>query len=276
MNEKSNKSNHCNLDQLERLSGIEKLLGIMACLRDPKNGCPWDLAQSYRSILPFTIEEVYEVAEAIESEDFGALKDELGDLLFQIVFYAQIAKEEGRFDLDSIILAISEKLIRRHPHVFAASQFKDEQALKDAWETQKHAERAEKPQPDTSLLADIPNALPELKKAQKIQSRVARAGFDWPNVGPVWDKLEEESLEIANAAANNDQSQLEEEIGDLLFTAVNLSRHYGVDADIALRSANQKFERRFRTVEELSSGNLADCSLEQLEVYWKKAKQLLD
>lgn len=249
----------------------------MQKLRDPDSGCPWDLKQSYQSILPYTIEEVYEVADAIEREDFSDLKDELGDLLFQVVFYAHLASEDGYFDLADVVENISNKLTRRHPHVFDNKVYVDEHAVHQAWEKQKHIERqAKNKKGNTSLLDDIPKVLPELKRAQKIQKRVAKQGFDWPEVKMVWDKLAEETEEVKEAARSDDFSHLEEEIGDLLFVCVNLARHYKVDADFALRKANKKFESRFRQVEAFASSDnnksISDYSLEELEVFWQRAK----
>jgi len=260
-------------DSVELAQGIDKLLAIMRALRDPTGGCPWDQQQSYETILPFTLEEVYEVVESVESGDFDALRDELGDLLFQIIFYAQMAQEEGRFEFADITTAICDKLVRRHPHVFGDQIFRDEAELKQAWESQKHLERQDKSAQMTSLLDDIPRALPELKKAQKIQKRVARVGFDWENVAQVWEKLAEEELEIQEAAQKGDKAHLQEEIGDLLFAMVNLSRHYGVDADQALRQANLKFEKRFREVETIAGQDLGEFDLAQLEVFWQQAKK---
>ncbi|MCW8876419.1 MAG: nucleoside triphosphate pyrophosphohydrolase [Kangiellaceae bacterium] len=256
--------------------GMDKLLAVMQALRDPNGGCPWDIEQTYQTILPFTIEEVYEVAESIEREDFDALKDELGDLLFQVVFYAQIAREEGRFDFYQVVESICDKLVRRHPHVFAESEFKNEEELKSAWEAQKHRERIAKDENKSSVLDDIPKALPELKRAQKIQKRVAKVGFDWECPEQVWEKVEEEIDETKSAFNSGDKKHLEEEIGDLLFAVVNLSRHYNVDADIALRKANQKFDQRFRIVEENADKPLAEYSLDELEELWQKAKISLD
>lgn len=246
----------------------------MKKLRDPDSGCPWDTKQSYQSILPYTIEEVYEVADAIEREDYSDLKDELGDLLFQVVFYAQLAAEDGYFDLSEVIEGICAKLTRRHPHVFDSKTYSDEGAIHQAWENQKHLERQNKSElKQASLLDDIPLVLPELKRAQKIQKRVAKQGFDWPNIAPVWDKLEEEMDEVKQAAESNDHQHLKEEIGDLLFVCVNLARHYKVDADMALREANKKFERRFRKVEELAGSDISEFDLEQLEAFWQMAKK---
>jgi ATP diphosphatase len=258
---------------------IENLESIMQQLRDPHKGCPWDIEQSYQSILPFTIEEVYEVADAIEREDYSDLKNELGDLLFQVVFYARLAEEDGYFDLSDVVDSISNKLVRRHPHVFSFDGLnKTKEQVSLDWENQKQKEReakvgSEKNDQKASLLDDIPKVLPELKRAQKIQKRVAKQGFDWPDVQQVWDKLAEESLEVKEAAESNDFEHLQEEIGDLLFVCVNLARHYKVDADFALRKANNKFESRFRHVEELASHNIADFTLDELEQFWKQAKK---
>ena len=260
------------LDKVKSESGINKLLNLMAALRDPEGGCPWDLQQDYLSILPYTIEEVYEVAEAIEVGDFDSLKDELGDLLFQVIFYAQIAKEEERFEFDDIVENICSKLIRRHPHVFGDANFQDKKQMTDAWEAQKHQERLDKSSLQSSVLDDIPKSLPELKRANKIQKRVAKVGFDWPEVSYVWDKVEEECLEVKEAVLEGDSDHIEEELGDLMFAVVNLTRHYGVDADMALRKANLKFEKRFRYVESKATKPLNDCSLDELECLWNSAK----
>lgn len=257
---------------------IDDLIDIMAQLRTPETGCPWDLEQNYSTILPYTIEEVYEVADAIERGNFDDLKEELGDLLFQVVFYAQLAKEEGRFVFSDIVEAICHKLITRHPHVFDNNCDKDiksaNQVLKQ-WEDLKQDERKAKSLDSySSLLDDIPKVLPELKRAQKIQTRVAKQGFDWPDVLHVWEKLEEESEEVKQAVKENNQSMIEDEIGDLLFVCVNLARHYQVDAEQALRKANQKFDKRFRKVEELASGSISNFTLNELETFWQQAKEL--
>lgn len=271
-----NVNNH-HLDRALSLTGVDKLLAVMQSLRDPITGCPWDLKQSYDSILPFTLEEVYEVAEAIENKDFASLKDELGDLLFQIVFYARLAEEQGRFDFFAIVENLCDKLIRRHPHVFAEiTPGKTDAELHLAWEKQKHLERAGKsaePEVAQSLLDDIPKALPELKRAQKIQQRVAKQGFDWPCVSQVWHKIDEEILEVKQAAQSGDQDHLEEELGDLLFVMVNLTRHYGFDAETTLRKANQKFEKRFRLLETIAARPINEFDLETLEGFWQQAKR---
>jgi len=252
---------------------IVKLVKIMRQLRQPDSGCPWDIKQNYESIIPYTIEEVYEVVDAIERKSFSDLKEELGDLLFQIVFYAQLAEEDGYFDLADVVDAISQKLTTRHPHVFADQTHLSEQQIHKAWEDQKHQERKNKNVSEkASLLDDIPKALPELKRAQKIQKRVAKQGFDWTQIEQVWEKLREESDEVKLAAKQDDKKAIEEEIGDLLFVCVNLARHYKVDADIALRQANQKFEKRFRKVEDFAAGDISKFNIEELEEFWQQAK----
>ena len=259
---------------------IEKLIQIMSELRTPKTGCPWDLEQDYASILPYTIEEVYEVADAIERNDFSDLKDELGDLLFQVVFYAQLASEEKRFDFSDIVEGICNKLINRHPHVFEKDSelliTNGEQVLTQ-WEEIKKQERKSKSKLKSkddinSLLDDIPKVLPELKRAQKIQTRVAKQGFDWKNVEDVWNKLEEEAEEVKQAAKEKDPAKIEDEIGDLLFVGVNLARHYQLDAEQALRRANQKFEKRFREVEKLANDDISNYSIEEPDTFWEQAK----
>ncbi|PHS19939.1 MAG: nucleoside triphosphate pyrophosphohydrolase [Kangiella sp.] len=262
---------------------IEKLIEIMGKLRTPETGCPWDLEQDYSSILPYTIEEVYEVADAIERSDFDDLKGELGDLLFQIIFYAQLAKEEGRFEFSDVVDGICQKLITRHPHVFDEDydeNIEDANDVLKRWEDQKQIEREAKlvgrnsRDTKSSLLDDIPKVLPELKRAQKIQTRVSKQGFDWPDVSHVWEKLNEESAEVKQAVKENNLEDIEDEIGDLLFVCVNLARHYNLDAEQALRKANQKFEKRFRKVEELANDSISNFTLDQLEAFWKCAKEL--
>ena len=252
------------------MNAIDRLLGIMKTLRDPQHGCPWDRQQSYATIAPYTLEETYEVLDAIQREDYSDLRDELGDLLFQIVFYAQIAREEGRFSFDDICHAISDKMERRHPHIFA-----DAAADSVDWEQIKSAERAEKTR--HSALDDIPEALPALMRAYKIQKRCAAVGFDWDSLGPVLDKVHEEIDEVMHEAqqAVVNPAKLEEEIGDLLFATVNLSRHLGSKAETALQNANRKFERRFRQVEQIITEQgmtLQDASLEQMEAAWQQVK----
>jgi ATP diphosphatase len=259
------------------VSSIEKLLDVMRQLRDPETGCAWDIEQTFETIAPYTIEEAYEVADAIERNDLSDLQDELGDLLLQVVFHAQMASEQGSFAFDDVVNSIVDKMVRRHPHVFGDAKFANEAELKASWEASKAAERAGKSE-DTSALADIAVALPALKRADKIQKRAARVGFDWPDVAPVWDKLQEETHEVQEALANDDAAAVQDEIGDLLFTMVNLARHVNVDAETALVAANNKFEKRFRQVEQLASKQqdvLSELSLSELDALWDKAKTTL-
>jgi ATP diphosphatase len=262
---------------------IDGLLAIMARLRDPADGCPWDREQSFATIAPYTIEEAYEVADAIDRGDLGDLRDELGDLLLQVVFHARMAQEQGAFDFADVVAAISDKMLRRHPHVFAGAAVEDAAAQTRAWEAHKHAERAAAGVQDASALAGIARGLPEWQRAVKLQHRAARVGFDWPGPSPVIAKLHEEIEEVriefgAVASAPDDaaaQGRLEDEIGDLLFVCANLARHAKVDPGTALRRANRKFERRFRLMEILAAGEgarLDELTLEQQERYWLLAK----
>lgn len=257
------------------LPQTQRLLSIMRALRDPETGCPWDCKQTFETIVPYTLEEAYEVADAIEQGDFEELHGELGDLLFQVVFYAQMGQEEGRFDFESIAGKMADKLERRHPHVFGDQEYVSDEVLKQNWEQQKQFERQEKNQQNQSLLDDLPKGFPSLSIAQKIQKRVGRHGFDWTNVDGVIEKIEEEIVEVKEAISNQDETNMEEEVGDLLFAVVNLARHLNFDAETALRKANRKFELRFRELENiLSERNLSvsDASLEQLETAWQQAK----
>jgi MazG family protein len=226
---------------------IDSLLQIMAVLRDPVTGCPWDREQDFGSIAPYTIEEAYEVADAIDRDDLAELRDELGDLLFQVVFHAQMASELGAFSFADVVQAISEKMLRRHPHIFAAEQKLSADDQRVAWENLKASERASGS--DASALAGIGQALPALSRASKLGKRAARVGFDWPEIDGVIAKLHEELGELVEARDSGAPDAVEEEIGDLLFTAANLARHLRVDPEHALRAANRKFERRFRAVE---------------------------
>jgi ATP diphosphatase len=257
---------------------MKKLLDIMSALRNPQNGCPWDIKQTLKSIIPYTLEEAYEVADAIEQGDMCALKAELGDLLFQVVFYAQIAKEQSAFEFNDVLDAISEKLISRHPHVFAGEQYENAASLNEAWEQAKalERERASVIKPAT-VLEGVAVALPALKRAQKLQKRAARVGFDWPAVAPVLEKIEEEIQELREAMQQQNQAAMFEEMGDVLFSCVNLSRHLGVDSEEALRASNKKFERRFLFIEKALQARhqaFADQSLDQLEALWQEAKQV--
>jgi nucleoside triphosphate diphosphatase len=258
-------------------SGIERLLNIMARLRDPDGGCPWDLEQDFSSIAPYTIEEAYEVADAIERHDLDDLEGELGDLLLQVVYHAQMAKEAGRFDFEAVAARIADKMIRRHPHVFGAAEVPSAAAQSVAWEDAKAAERARKQAAtEPSVLADLPIGLPALTRAAKLQRRAARVGFDWSEIGPVLAKIEEELGEVkAELAAGPSRERLEGEVGDLLFAAVNLARHLGVDGESALRGATQKFERRFRAIERAlraAGRDLQGASLDEMEALWQAAK----
>ncbi len=246
----------------------------MKRLRDPNSGCPWDLEQDFSTIAPHTIEEAYEVADAIEREAWDDLRDELGDLLFQVVFYVQLAGERGYFGLDEVVDGISDKLLRRHPHVFGEGEAADAGVVRDRWEEIKAAERADAP--DQSALAGIARALPELKRAAKLGARAARVGFDWPDRQGVQNKIHEELGELEDAVGSRDPSHIEDEVGDLLFAVVNLARHLDVDAETALAAANRKFERRFRAMEaELAAAGeeLRRQNIEVLEQYWRKAKK---
>jgi len=265
--------NNKNNDQLNRL------LNIMQQLRDPETGCPWDQKQTFASIVPHTIEETYEVAEAILSGNMPEVKDELGDLLFQIVFYAQLAEEQGSFDFEDIAQAISDKLVRRHPHVFQTRNLKNDAELNLQWQTIKQQERdlAGKPH-DKSILADIPMGMTPLLRAQKIQKKCAKVGFDWTELAPVVDKIHEEIAEVL-AEVNvlePDQQAIEEEVGDLLFAVVNLARHTSVNAETALIKANRKFEKRFRQVEQVIEKqglNMESASMQQMEAAWQQIKR---
>lgn len=257
-------------------SEIDRLLGIMKRLRDPETGCPWDREQTFATIAPYTLEETYEVLDAINREDFDDLRGELGDLLFQVVFYAQMAQEEGRFNFDDICAAISDKLERRHPHIFADGTAGNSAEVLEKWESIKTAERAEKEQ--HSALDDIPEALPALMRAHKIQKRCSSVGFDWDSLGPVLEKVHEEIDEVMHEAQQVvvDEAKLEEEVGDLLFATVNLARHLGTKAEVALQKANRKFERRFREVERIIAVQgleMKQATLEQMENAWQQVKR---
>lgn len=254
---------------------IQRLIEIMASLRDPEGGCPWDIEQDFRSIAPYTIEEAHEVADAIERGDLDDLKDELGDLLFQVVFHSRMAEEEKAFAFGDVVAAISDKLERRHPHVFGDADIADAQTQTVNWENIKAAERAERGESDASVLAGISRGLPALRRAVKLQKRAARVGFDWPAAEPIFDKLEEEAGELKAAMAADDADGIEEEIGDLLFVITNLARKLDVDPGGALRRSNHKFERRFRTMEALAverGQDLSELKADELEGIYRQAK----
>lgn len=258
------------------MASISDLLAVMERLRDPERGCPWDRVQDFASVAPYTIEEAYEVADAIARDDLPALKDELGDLLFQVVFHARMAEEQGAFAFADVVQALHDKLIRRHPHVFGDAPADDIPAVHASWEAIKRAERAAT-DADTSALAGIAVGLPEWMRALKLQKRAARTGYEWPSVAPVAAKLREELAEVeAELAAGTDADRLEDEIGDVLFVAVNLARHVEVDPGAALRRANAKFERRFRAMEALAAArgqSFAELGLDAQEALWREVKQ---
>jgi len=281
--------NEINFDQR---SAIEKLVSLMTMLRDKEYGCPWDLEQSIASLIPYTLEEVYEVVDAIEKNDMHDLEEELGDLLFQVIFYAQIANEEGLFNFDDVADGISNKLVRRHPHVFpdgevtnfgSKADISSDQVMVN-WEAIKLAEKAEKIAkkggPDTgaepsSVLNDVPMALPALERSRKLQKRAAKEGFDWQDLTPVLAKLKEEVSELEEAISKGEEENIQAELGDVLFATVNVARHTRVDAEIALRNANKRFENRFKWIESSlheQGKTLSDVQLDDLDQLWEQAK----
>lgn len=255
------------------MTEIEKLLEIMVRLRDPDGGCPWDLEQDFSTIAPYTVEEAYEVADAIARNDMADLEGELGDLLLQVVFHAQMASEAGHFDFTAVAAGINEKMVRRHPHVFGDEEARDAGKVEGSWERIKAEERSN--HEDQSVLAGIAVALPALKRAEKLGKRAGTVGFDWPDaLGPA-EKVREELEEIADAVEDGDEAGIAEEIGDLLFAVANLARHYKVDPEAALTAANHKFERRFRALEtavEARGERVSDLSLDALEELWQTIK----
>lgn len=279
-------------EEFTKKSAIDKLISVMAMLRDSEHGCPWDLEQSISSLAPHTLEEVYEVVSAIESGDMVDLQDELGDLLFQVIFYAQIAREEGEFDISDVADGITNKLIRRHPHVFPEGKVElfgrkadisAEQVVVN-WEAIKAVEREEKRQKHgiednqlpLSILADVPRALPALERARKLQNRAASVGFDWEDVQGVLTKLKEEIVEFEQAVAAENPQQISDELGDILFAVVNLARHTKSESEVALRSSNKKFERRFQWIEATLQDrdqDLNQTELIELEALWEQAKE---
>ncbi|SMQ94565.1 nucleoside triphosphate pyrophosphohydrolase [Xanthomonas fragariae] len=259
---------------------IQHLLQLMARLRDREHGCPWDVEQTFASIAPYTIEEAYEVADAIDRNDLPGLRDELGDLLLQVVFHAQMAAEQGAFGFAEVVATLSDKLVRRHPHIFAERQADDAQAVRANWEQIKRDERRAAGNQDDSALAGIARGLPEWQRSTKLQSRAARVGFDWPGPVPVLEKLQEEveelRVEFARGPVADNQARLEDELGDVLFVCANLARHAKVDVGAALRHANLKFERRFRAMEvqaHAAGTTLAALSLSEQEALWQHVKR---
>ncbi len=267
---------------------INDLIGIMAALRTPVTGCTWDLEQSFDTIAPYTIEEAYEVADAIERGDISDLRDELGDLLLQVVFHARLAEEQGSFQFEDVVHAITSKLVRRHPHVFGNLQNLTPEEVKGLWADIKAQEKADKlaerkaagleaTSENASLLADIPYNLPALIRAEKLQAKASKVGFDWNDARLVLEKIREETGEIEDALASKDQTNIEEEIGDLLFVVANLARHLSVNPEDALRKANLKFVRRFNYIEnnmKLLGKDIKDANLEEMEHFWNEARKL--
>lgn len=252
---------------------IHKLREVMAALRDPQNGCPWDLQQNFASVAPYTIEEAYEVADAIERQDIAALRDELGDLLFQVVFHARMAEEAGEFNFDDVAAGITDKMRRRHPHVFGTEEQRRAGSDPDSWEKIKASERTAKE--DKSAMADVAKALPALKRAEKLGNRASSVGFDWPDREGVREKIREELGELEEAVGERDSKHINEEFGDLLFAVVNMARHLDVDPETSLTAANYKFEKRFRDMEQAVSASgrkLKELSLESLDKEWRAAK----
>ncbi len=268
-------------DDPERMDrhDIATLLAVMRRLRDPEKGCPWDVEQTFETIAPYTIEEAYEVADAISRGSMEDLKEELGDLLLQVVFHARMAEEKGHFAFPDVVRAINDKMIFRHPHVFGADHERG-RVREDFWERAKDAEKARKAtagnRAQDSVLDDIPLALPALSRAEKLQKRAARAGYDWPDMEGVLDKLDEELAELREAVTQGRRDEIENELGDILFTIVNLARHLKVDPEKALRKANDKFSRRFRLAESMARDGgdaLEDLSAAELDILWKTAKE---
>lgn len=272
----------------QALYQLNDLLYLMARLREPEGGCPWDLQQDFASIVPHTLEEAYEVADAIERKDFAHLPGELGDLLFQVVYYSQLGHEQQMFDFSTVVHSITEKLVRRHPHVFAEGQLYgaaqnmgvNTEQVKERWEEIKQQERQELAEPEqkVSVLADIPLNLPALSRALKIQKRASNVGFDWSSLPPVLDKVDEELQEVREAINSGEQAAISEELGDLLFATVNVARHLNINPETALRAANIKFSERLQHVEQHAQEQglaISDCTEAQLDAFWNLAKQAL-
>jgi nucleoside triphosphate diphosphatase len=260
---------------MQKSRDIDRLLEIMTALRNPQTGCPWDIEQTFATIAPYTIEEAYEVADAIARDDLADLKDELGDLLLQVVFHARMAQEQNAFDFGDVVEAITAKMIRRHPHVFGDKRDLSPDEVKGLWAKIKAEEKAARPQKERGLLADVPVTLPSLTRAVKLQSKASTVGFDWNDARLVLDKIREETREIEAAIDAKDDAAIQDEIGDLLFAVANLARHAGADPEAAIRGTNAKFERRFGHIEtEIGrrGQNLAEVSLAEMDALWNDAK----
>jgi ATP diphosphatase len=260
---------------MQKSRDIDRLLEIMTALRNPQTGCPWDLDQNFATISPYTIEEAYEVADAIARDDLSDLKDELGDLLLQVVFHARMAQEQNAFDFGDVVEAITAKMIRRHPHVFGTKRDLSPDDVAGLWAKIKAEEKAARPQEKQGLLADVPITLPGLTRAVKLQSKASTVGFDWNDVRLVLDKIREETREIEAALDAKDNAAIQDEIGDLLFAVANLARHVGADPEATIRGTNAKFERRFGHIEtEIGrrGQNLGDVSLAEMDALWNEAK----
>lgn len=271
---------------MEPSQNIDRLLEIMAALRDPKTGCPWDVEQTSQSIAPYTLEEVYEVLDAIERDDMDDFREELGDLLLQVVFHARMAEEDGKFRFGDVVEAITRKMIRRHPHVFGDTEARNAGMAKGSWNRIKAEEKAERAErraklgletvEKTRYLDDIPNAFPALLRALKLQQKAAKVGFDWSEAEPIFDKITEETAELKEAMAAKDKAHIAEEYGDLLFAMVNLGRHLDIDAETALIAANDKFKRRFDFIETTlkeAGSSLEAAQLDDMETIWVEAKK---
>ena len=257
------------------MKNLQRLLQVMEQLRDPENGCSWDKKQDFTSLIPYTLEEAYEVVDAIERDDMQDLKAELGDLLFQVVFHSQLAKEQGLFDFEQVAESVADKLVRRHPHVFADVVYANEAEQKQAWEAFKASERIAKEVDNHTILSGVAKNLPALVQCKKIQDRAANHGFDWPEVEPVYDKVLEELDEVKEAWLSGDQEHIEEEIGDLLLVSVNLARHMQVNPEQALKKSTEKFTRRFEYIEKKVTQSGRDdnrCDLAELDSLMKEAK----
>jgi ATP diphosphatase len=259
------------------LKNTQELLDLMARLRHPEEGCPWDVKQDFNTLIPYVIEEAYEVVDAIERNDLDDLRSELGDLLLQVVFHSQIAQERGLFNFEQVSAGICEKLIRRHPHVFSDTVFNTDQERHEAWEKAKADERREKSKTpeQSSVLSGVAGNLPALIECEKIQDRAARHGFDWPDIEPVFAKVQEELQEVTEAWQSGDPDHIKEEVGDLLLVVVNLARHLNVNPEIALKESTRKFSKRFQYIEqqvEASGRSLIDCELSELDTFWDEAK----